>query len=61
MVTTSGQVITLAGTGNAGYAEGPGVSTQLDFPTGITGDFANNDLYICDFQNHRIRKLHLNL
>lgn len=61
MVTTSGQVITLAGTGNAGYVEGAGVSTQLDFPIGITGDFANNDLYICDFQNHRIRKLHLNL
>ena len=61
MITSTGQVITLAGTGSAGYAEGPGTSTQIDFPIGITGDFENNDLFICDFQNHRIRKLHLNL
>lgn len=61
MITATGQVITLAGTGTAGYVEGSGVSAQINFPIGITGDFENSDLFICDFQNHRIRKLHLNL
>ncbi|MEP7374993.1 MAG: IPT/TIG domain-containing protein [Chitinophagaceae bacterium] len=61
MITTTGQVITLAGTGSAGYAEGIGTSAQINFPIGIAGDFENNDLFICDLLNHRIRKLHLNL
>lgn len=61
MITATGHVITLAGTGSAGYVEGAGTSAQINFPIGITADFENSDLFICDFQNHRIRKLHLNL
>ena len=61
MITSRGQVITLAGTGTAGYAEGAGTSAQINFPIGMAADFENNDLFICDFLNHRIRKIHLNL
>ena len=51
-------MITIAGTGNS-YYQGDNVqatSTTLYFPCGITLD-TNEDLYIADFYNQRVRKV----
>jgi RHS repeat-associated protein len=57
-VTPAGVISTLAGTGVAG-ATGDGAlagSAQLNNPTGVTFDAAQN-LYIADYGNHKIRKV----
>jgi hypothetical protein len=56
-ITSAGVVTTLAGSGNAAFADGTGITAEFNFPLGLTGDFANNALYVADFANHRIRKL----
>jgi len=53
-----GIMTTVAGTGDS-YYQGDNVqatSTTLYFPCGITLD-TNEDLYIADFYNHRVRKV----
>jgi sugar lactone lactonase YvrE len=59
-VNTSGIISTIAGTGTAGYNfDGVAATTaQLNAPTHIVVD-AHGTLYICDDQNHRIRKVNL--
>lgn len=53
----SWQVITIAGDGAAGFADGNGLKTaKFNTPTGIVYDEAGN-LYIADAYNDRIRKL----
>jgi hypothetical protein len=47
---------TLAGTGTAGYLDGPALQAKFNSPADICSDESNN-IYICDFQNQRIRKL----
>ena len=61
MVTAGAQVITISGNTSSGYAEGNASGARYNFPIGVCADFANNDLIICDMQNNRIRKLHLDL
>ena len=59
VVKKSNNVIrTVAGTGTAGYSGdgGNAVSAQVNAPRGIFVDI-NNDLYIADTNNHRIRKV----
>jgi sugar lactone lactonase YvrE/protein required for attachment to host cells len=56
VVTLSGQVTTLAGTGTAGFADGAMASAQVDRPEGIA-IAANGDLYIADTGNYRVRKI----
>lgn len=51
-----GEVETLAGSGVSGYRDGEGKDAQFDWPTGMAIDDAGN-LYITDFNNHRIRKI----
>ncbi len=46
----------LAGTGTAGYLDGPALQAKFNSPADICCDESNN-IYICDFQNQRIRKL----
>ncbi|MBS1599378.1 MAG: SMP-30/gluconolactonase/LRE family protein [Bacteroidetes bacterium] len=57
-ITASGNVITLAGTGTAGYKDGAAASAQFNFPEGIVVD-ANNNLFVADGHNNVIRKINL--
>ena len=52
------QITTFAGTGLAGYSgdNGPAGKAQLNNPYGITRG-PDGALYICDMENHRIRKV----
>ncbi|HEY3198529.1 MAG TPA: SMP-30/gluconolactonase/LRE family protein [Nitrospirales bacterium] len=54
-----GSIITVAGTGDPGYAGdgGPALKAMLNEPKSIT--IAGNYLYIADAENHRIRRLDL--
>ena len=55
---STGTISTVAGSGTAGYGGdgGAAASAQLNYPTGVALDGANN-LYIADTLNHRIRKV----
>jgi sugar lactone lactonase YvrE len=57
-VSTLGIVTTVAGTGLQSYGGdgGPATSAFLDAPAGIAID-ANNNLYICDTHNNRVREV----
>lgn len=50
-------VITLAGNGFAGFADGIGGLAQFDSPSDVTGDGGN--LYVVDTGNHAIRRVSL--
>jgi sugar lactone lactonase YvrE len=52
----NGQVTTLAGTGDAGFKDGPGAEAQFDLPSALALD-ANDNLYVADLNNHRIRRI----
>ena len=58
-ITIGGNVVTFAGTGTAGYQDGPGATAELNHPEGIVID-ANNNLYVADLGNNLIRKVNLN-
>ncbi len=51
----AGNVTTAAGS-TAGYADGLGTAAQFFKLSGITADTINNNLYIADWFNYRIRK-----
>jgi sugar lactone lactonase YvrE len=53
---TTGKVTTLAGTGTAGFQDGPLNQAQFDEPFGITID-AKGTLYIGDRENYSIRRI----
>ncbi|MBK6311560.1 MAG: hypothetical protein IPF42_13655 [Candidatus Microthrix sp.] len=53
---TTGSVTTVAGTDNAGYADGPGASAQFNGPTGLTVA-PDGTIYVADFFNNRIRAI----
>jgi uncharacterized protein (TIGR03437 family) len=57
-VTPGGSVTTAAGNGSPGFGGdgGSATSAQLYTPTGVAVD-ANGNLYIADYQNHRVRKV----
>jgi sugar lactone lactonase YvrE len=55
-VSATGDVRTLAGTEEAGFADGPAAAARFDSPQGIAVD-ATGTLYIADRSNHRIRTL----
>jgi Leucine-rich repeat (LRR) protein len=56
-VQAEGIISTVAGTGAAGYdGEGVATSKMLNLPAGVAVDSIGN-LYIADWQNHRIRKV----
>ncbi len=58
MVSTAGEISTLAGTGTAGSSgdNGPAAVAELSSPQGLAIDSANN-LYIADSGNNEVRKI----
>ena len=55
IVIASGEVTTLAGSGEEGSADATGTSATFNRPTGITTDGTN--LYVAERSNHTIRKI----
>ncbi|MCB2408790.1 NHL repeat-containing protein [Hymenobacter lucidus] len=55
-ISPAGVVTTLAGTNQAGYADGTGSAARFQYISGLTID-AQGTLYVADLQNHRIRKV----
>ncbi len=58
MINPSGIISTVAGIGTAGFSGdgGPAVSAEVNRPNDMVFDAAG-DLYICDIENHRVRKI----
>jgi sugar lactone lactonase YvrE len=55
-ITTEGIVLTVAGTGEMGYTDGPSKLATFSSPRGICIDSKGN-LFVGDCWNHRIRKI----
>lgn len=57
-VTPEGIVVTIAGTGVAGFSGdgGPATQARLQFPQSVTVG-PDNSLYVVDWKNHRVRKI----
>lgn len=55
-IDVNGLVSTVAGTGVAGYVDGPGAEAQFNQPIDVAVD-ANGVLYVADNNNHKIRKI----
>jgi uncharacterized repeat protein (TIGR02543 family) len=55
-ITPGGEVTTLAGSGEAGSADGTGTDASFNGPHGVTVDSAGN-VYVADYNNHLIRKI----
>src|SRR5690606_25007470 len=55
-IATTGDVSTIAGIGQAGFADGPGGQAQFNSPFGLTIDGSGN-LYVGDVLNYRVRRI----
>lgn len=57
-ITPQGYVVTVAGNGTPGYADGAGTNAQFHFPSGLALA-PNGDLLVTDAGNHCIRRVQL--
>ncbi|MFO1500234.1 MAG: PQQ-binding-like beta-propeller repeat protein [Verrucomicrobiota bacterium] len=55
-VALDGSVLTLAGTGEAGYVDGPGRTARFSAPMGVAVN-VEGQVFVSDSANHRIRKV----
>jgi DNA-binding beta-propeller fold protein YncE len=53
---TDGVVVTIAGSGKAGFAGGKGASAEFNEPIAVVTDRQGN-IYVADRNNHRIRRI----
>jgi sugar lactone lactonase YvrE len=58
-ITSDGNVITVAGTGTAGFNEGPANGAMFNTPYGVALDASERFLYVADYLNHAIRRIDL--
>jgi sugar lactone lactonase YvrE len=56
MITSSANVLTVAGTGKSGFKDGPNVSAQFGTSFGLDVDKHGN-IYVSDSENRRVRKI----
>ena len=56
-ISFTGEVTTIAGTGEVGYADGNGIDAVFSLPYGITPPDTSGNFYISDYNNGVIRKL----
>jgi sugar lactone lactonase YvrE len=59
LVSTSGQVTTLSGSGIFGYQDGSAAGVSFSYPAGLAYHSASNSIWVVDAENHAIRKLDL--
>ena len=55
-VTMEGAVSTVAGNGEAGYAEGEGAAARFNWPTGVVVD-KEGSILVADYRNNMLRKI----
>ena len=60
LMQSSGEVSTLAGSEEGGFAEGRGHAAKFNQPWGICFDEADQSLVLCDNGNSRLRRAQLN-
>ena len=58
-ISPQGEVTTFAGTGVAGFQDGPAQTSMFSSPSSVSIDSAGN-LYVADVGNHRIRLIDTN-
>lgn len=58
-VTPAGVVTTVAGTGSSGYSDGLSNEARFNSPWDVVVD-TNNNIYVADYNNNRIRKIDTN-
>lgn len=57
MLFRTGIVSTIAGSGDASFADGVGAAAGFKCPTGLDIDPGTGDIYVADCGNNRIRKI----
>lgn len=56
-ICKKGKVKTIAGTGSAGFADGPGITASFNGPWKIAVDRATGALLVADMNNNRVRRI----